>query len=131
MCDTKIILYNNEMADVKAQTKQERYAEKLYRSAFAIRKELEPALKDVVEKSGAPSVSGMLTLMARAPEECAALLKPVFERMNESENLRKRSRVSLKSIVDGVKSGEVSTDELAAALALIKGQRAAGEPGPA
>ena len=64
--------------------------------------------------------------MARAPEECAALLKPVFERMNESENLRKRSRVSLKSIVDGVKSGEVSTDELAAALALIKGQREAG-----
>lgn len=115
---------NNDMTDVKAQTKQERYAEKLYRSAFAIRKELEPALKDVVEKSGAPSVSGMLTLMAKAPEECAALLRPVFERVSESENLRKRGRVSLRSIMDEVKSGEVSTDDLAAALAMIKAQKA-------
>ncbi len=111
------------MTDTKEPTRQERYLEKLYRSAFAIRKELEPGLKDMVEKSGAPSVSGMLTLMARAPEECAALLKPVFERLTEGENLRKRSRVSLKSIMDEVKSGEVSTDELAAALALIKAQK--------
>lgn len=127
MCDTYLGFYNSAMTDVKAQTKQERYAEKLYRSAFAIRKELEPALKGVVEKSGAPSVSGMLTLMARAPEECAALLKPVFERVNESENLRKRSRVSLKSIVDEVKSGEVSTEDLAAALAMIKAQKGGAE----
>ena len=54
------------------------YKETIYRSAYAIRKELEPGLKQMVELSGAPSVSAMLSMMAREPQECASLLEPVL-----------------------------------------------------
>lgn len=103
------------------------YKETIYRSAYAIRKELEPGLKQMVELSGAPSVSAMLSMMAREPQECAELLKPVFQRLADHKEPRRKHKVTLKSIVDEVKSGEVSTDDLAAALALIKAQKGGTE----
>lgn len=114
-------------AHVKYKDSIESYKATLYRSAFAIRKELEPGLKEVVELSGAPSVSGMLSMMARAPQECAELLKPIFERLADEKQPRRRLKVTMKSIVDEMKSGEVSPAELAAALAKIKADREAGQ----
>lgn len=102
-----------------------RYKETLYRSVYAIRKELEPGLREFVEKSGAPSVSGMITMLAREPERCADLLRPIFaELVNTEPTERRRLKVTMKSITDELKSGEVSAEEVAAAIAAIKASKA-------
>lgn len=109
----------------KYEEAKDRYQETLYRSAFAIRKELEPSLKVVVTESGAPSVSGMLTMLAREPRRCAEALRPIFAELAGAEpNQRRRLKVTMKSITDELKSGDVSAEELAAAIAAIKAGKA-------
>lgn len=107
------------------------YRETLYRSAFAIREELKPGLMQVVELSGAPSVSGMLALLAEDPQACAELLKPVFARLDAARPARPRRKlkVTMTAIVEEMRSGEVSPAELAAAIEKIKAdkQAAAGD----
>lgn len=103
-----------------------RYQETLYRSVYAIRKELEPGLREFVEKSGAPSVSGMITMLAKEPGRCAELLRPVFAELADAEPAeRRRLKVTMKSITDELKSGEVSAEEVAAAIAAIKASKVA------
>lgn len=105
---------------------KERYQETLYRSAFAIRKELEPGLREVVELSGAPSVSGLLTMLAKEPEKCAEALRPIFDELkrNAEAPTRRRLKVTMKSITDELKSGDVSTEELAQMIAELKAKKA-------
>lgn len=104
---------------------EEGYQSSLYRTAVAVRRELKPGLDQAVSESGAPSLSGMLTLLARAPEECGELLKPVFERLQaEPTPMRRRHKVTLKSIAEEIKANNTTTDELAEALALIKARKA-------
>lgn len=92
-----------------------------YRSAFAIRGELEPGLKQVVELSGAPSVSGMLALLAQRPEYFAELLKPGFDEIKaQPAPERRRHKVTMKSVMDEMKSGELTPEEITAALAAAK-----------
>jgi hypothetical protein len=112
-------------AHIKYKASNDAHKATLYRSAFAIRSELEPALKTLVEQSNAPSVSGMLTLMARAPEECAQALRPIFERLQAQEPpMRRRHKVTIKSVVEEMRSGELSPAELAEAIAQAKAKKA-------
>ncbi len=105
---------------------EDRYKETLYRSVYAIRKELEPALKEMITASGAPSVSGMMTMLAREPQRCAEALRPIFAELADAEpNQRRRLKVTMKSITDELKSGEVSAEEVAAAIAAIKASKSA------
>lgn len=105
---------------------EQRYKETLYRSVYAIRKELEPGLREVVEKSGAPSVSGMVAMLAREPEKCAEALRPIFDELKRTAEAptRRRLKVTMKSITDELKSGDVSTEELAAMIAALKAKKA-------
>lgn len=119
----------NTSRHVKYKESHDAYKATLYRSAFAIKGELEPGLKQAVQLSGASSVSGMLAFIARAPEECAELLKPIFERLGEQKKERRRHKVTIKSIVDEVKAGEFTPEQLQKALALVKSQKGSKESG--
>jgi hypothetical protein len=117
---------NTEKSQRKYTEAENRYKDTLYKSAYAIRKELEPGLRQFVEMSGAPSVSGMITLLAKEPQRCAEALKSIFAEMaNDEPNQRRRLKTTMKSITDELKSGEVSADEIAAAIAAIKAGRVA------
>lgn len=110
-----------EKKHVKYAESTAAYKATLYRSAFAIRGELEPGLKQIVELSGAPSVSGMLSMLAQRPEEFARLLKPGFEEIKaQPAPERRRLKVTMKSVVDEMKSGELTPEEIAQAIAAAK-----------
>lgn len=122
----QISMESTQATPKKYVESEQRYKETLYRSVYAIRKELEPGLKEVVEKSGAPSVSGMITMLAKEPEKCAEALRPIFEEMKRTAEAptRRRLKVTMKAITDELKSGEVSTEELAAMIAELKAKKA-------
>lgn len=103
------------------------YEETLYRSAFAIRKELKPGLDELVTATGAPSVSALLGLMAREPAHFGELLKADIERLaaEHSNQPRRRLKVTMKSLVEEIKTGELTPEEIAAAIAAAKAQKAA------
>lgn len=98
------------------------YENKLFRSSYAIRKELEESLQRAVKAAGTNSVSDLLSRLARAPEEAGAALRPVMERLGEEKNPRK---ATMKSLVEEIKSGELTPEEIAAAIAAAKAQKAA------
>lgn len=106
---------------IKYKESRENYTAKLYRTAVAVRKELEPGLKRVVDLSGAKSLSNMLTLLASSPEECAKLLEPVFARIT-SEKVG--SRVTMKAVLEEIKSSDLTPEEIAAAIAAAKASKA-------
>jgi hypothetical protein len=104
------------------------YKETLYRSAFAIREELKPGLLRVVELSGAPSVSGMLAMLAEDPAACAGALKPIFDQLNQTRppKVRRKHKVFMKDVMEQMRSGEVTPEELAAALQQVQAQKNTG-----
>lgn len=102
------------------------YEATLYRSAFAIRKELKDGLDKMVELAGAPSVSGMLSLMAREPEKFADLVREDLARVAAAQAAqpRRRHKVTMKSVMDEMKSGGLTPEEIAAAIAAVKAAKA-------
>ena len=56
------------------------YLKTIYRTSVAVRKELEPGLKEVVEIAGANSLSDLLTCIATYPEEAGELLAPFVKK---------------------------------------------------
>lgn len=103
------------------------YKATLYRTGVAVRSELEPGLRDFITLSGAPSLSGMLTVMAKEPALFAELLKPHLARaMAEATTpARRRHKVTIKSIVEEMKSSNLSPAEIQAAIAELKARKAA------
>lgn len=59
----------------------DRYQATLYRSTYAFRKEYEQGLRELVELSGAGSVSNLLALLAREPVAFSDILRPIFEEL--------------------------------------------------
>jgi hypothetical protein len=102
------------------------YKATLYRSGFAIRSELEPGLRQMIEKSGAPSVSGMLTLFASEPELFAGLLKPHLERLAAEAvaPARRRHKVTMKSVMEELKSTGFTPADVQAVIAEMKSKKA-------
>jgi len=126
MSDAKTLTHNQ-----KYKNSGDAYRETLYRSAFAIREELKPGLMEVVELSGAPSVSGMLGLLAEDPQACAEALKPVFARIEATRPVqaRRRHKVTMTSIMAKMRSGEITPEEMAAALSAVKISKESGNGG--
>lgn len=114
---------NTKPTSEKRRQQISTYQATLYRSTFAMRKGLEVGLTEAVAKSGANSVSDMLSRIAASPEAAAAALRPVFD----AQDRQAPARVTMKSIMDEVKSGELSPEELAAAIAAAKAAKAAAQ----
>lgn len=105
------------------------YKATLYRSGYAIRSELEPGLRRMIEMSGAPSVSGLLAAFAAEPELFAELLKPHLERAAAEAIAppRRRHKVTMKSVMDEMKSGGLTPAEIQAAIADLKAKKQASD----
>lgn len=90
----------------------ETYQAKLYRSTYAIRKELQAGLTRAVEASGAASVSDLLAMLARDPEGTGAALKPIFAKIAADKGDKPTMRAALQQI----KESDLSPEEILAAL---------------
>lgn len=102
------------------------YKNTLYRTAVAIRAELEPGLRKFVELSGAGSTSNVFTLLACEPEAFAAMLKADFARVDEARKgtlTRRRHKVTMKSITDHLKDSDLTHEEILAAIEALKAQK--------
>lgn len=100
----------------------ETYQAKLYRSTYAIRKELQAGLSRAVEASGAASVSDLLAMLARDPEGTGAALKPIFAELITSRSEKPSMRAALQQI----KESDLTPEEILAALESARAAKEAG-----
>lgn len=99
------------------------YQSKLYRSSFAIRKELQPGLIHACEAAGARSISELLALLAESPDESGEALKPVFT----AAAVRRGDRPTMKDALHEIKASDLTPEEILAAVQAARAAKEAGE----
>lgn len=93
----------------------ENYHETLYRSTFAIKKELVPALEELTKASGAKSFSELVGALASNAQKVGPMLQPFVESF-KGERERARRKGSPVQLLKEAREGGLSSDEIAAAL---------------
>lgn len=102
----------------------DRYSATLYRSTFAIKKDLELGLQQCIRDCGARSLSELLSVMATSPAEFGALLNPTVTAAKERMGLTKTSKVTFKQLLD--KAQTLTPEEIAAALEAAAAKKSSG-----
>jgi len=101
----------------------ETYQAKLYRSTFAIHKELQDDLQRAVKLTGATSLSELLTVLARTPERAGEVLTPMVNDYH-TEVTPKLAAKSMRAALRGLKAADLTPEEILAAVAAARAAKA-------
>ena len=106
--------------------KQKDYEETLWRTSVAIKRELEPGARQVVELCGAKNFSTMISVMAKYPEKVGAVLTPIFEEARAAEealNPKKVAKERVKALDALVKETGATPEQIKEALEKLRAQK--------
>lgn len=106
--------------------KQKDYEETLWRTSVAIKRELEPGARQVVDLCGAKNFSTMISVMAKYPEKVGAVLAPIFAEARAAEealNPKKVAKERVKALNALVKETGATPEQIKEALEKLRAQK--------
>lgn len=119
-------LFIFEQKNMAVSEKQKDYEETLWRTSVAIKRELEPGARQVVELCGAKNFSTMISVMAKYPEKVGAALAPIFEEARAAEealNPKKVAKARIKALDTLVKETGATPEQIKEALEKLRAQK--------
>lgn len=102
----------------KYKKTMDEYSKSLYRSTFAIKRELGEPLQSAVKELGVRSLSELLTLIALGHVKFAHAMGPVIKEAKVKHGLEKTSRVEIMRLINEANSSGLSAQEITQALAV-------------
>lgn len=106
--------------------KQKDYEETLWRTSVAIKRDLEPGARQVVDLCGAKNFSTMISVMAKYPEKVGAALAPIFAEARAAEealNPKKVVKARVKALDALVKETGATPEQIKEALEKLRVQK--------